>query len=379
MHDDKQRRTRALNFQEGRLRDDLSLEAPADNVLGAYFAAWRYRTSSLLVQEGRKRLTETVDFLISYFGGVEGRNLEPSSKMQWLDRKMCNEVMESVADALHVVCGKDSPLRESDRTLLASEVAARLQPALEKSGVARRMLTKSRGYAGDAPTIEEIYENVAYGETVLGTLIDRCVLDATTSRAVRSRRNLIAGKIGAEVGRHADRATRVLSIACGPAREVSDAFESLECSDQLQVECVDVDELAIESTRERMESEGYSSQVEFTCGNPLRLRSMKHIGEQDFVYSIGLIDYLSDKAVVQLLNQIHKILAPGGKVVLGTFHRDNKRKVFMDHILEWKLIHRSEADMHRLFQTSRFGRGCTDICYEETGINLFAECVKEEM
>lgn len=65
-------------------------------------------------------------------------------------------------------------------------------------------------------------------------------------------------------------------------------------------------------------------------------------------------------------------LGPGE--LLG--HSSNPNKAFMDHVLDWKLIHRDEADMHRLFAQSKFGRDCTHIWFEDAGINLFAECVK---
>ena len=48
----------------------------------------------------------------------------------------------------------------------------------------------------------------------------------------------------------------------------------------------------------------------------------------------------------------------------------------MDHVLEWRLIHRNEEDMDRLFERSAFERCCTDIRFERQGINLFAECIK---
>ena len=49
----------------------------------------------------------------------------------------------------------------------------------------------------------------------------------------------------------------------------------------------------------------------------------------------------------------------------------------MDYVLEWKLIHRTEEDMNRLFLSSAFRRPCTRIQFEEGGVNLFAECVKD--
>ena len=77
------------------------------------------------------------------------------------------------------------------------------------------------------------------------------------------------------------------------------------------------------------------------------------------------------------MNWIHGYLAPGGKVILGNFHTRNPDRALMDLVLDWKLIHRSEEDMNRLFEASSFGRPCTEIRYEKEEINLFACCVKD--
>ena len=54
----------------------------------------------------------------------------------------------------------------------------------------------------------------------------------------------------------------------------------------------------------------------------------------------------------------------------------NPSKALMEHVLEWKLIHRTEDDLNRLYHRSYFAEPATRIQFEEQGINLFAECVK---
>ena len=57
-----------------------------------------------------------------------------------------------------------------------------------------------------------------------------------------------------------------------------------------------------------------------------------------------------------------------GKVILGNFHPRNPDKALMDHVFDWRLIHRTEADMDRLFRASAFQRACTNVRFEEQGI-----------
>lgn len=46
----------------------------------------------------------------------------------------------------------------------------------------------------------------------------------------------------------------------------------------------------------------------------------------------------------------------------------------MDPVLGSEWIHPDEGDMNRLFRASSFARDCTEILYEQQGINLFACC-----
>ena len=79
---------------------------------------------------------------------------------------------------------------------------------------------------------------------------------------------------------------------------------------------------------------------------------------------------------MKLLDWVHSTLRPGGRVIVGNFHPQNPTRAVMDHVLDWKLIHRDEDDMNRLLCASAFGKPCSRILYEAQGINLFAEAVK---
>ena len=86
---------------------------------------------------------------------------------------------------------------------------------------------------------------------------------------------------------------------------------------------------------------------------------------------------LNCRRVNRVPGTAYENLAPGGRVILGNFHPRNPAKEFMDYVLEWNLIHRTEEDMNRLFRSSLFGKPCTRIQFESLGINLFAECRRE--
>lgn len=244
---------------------------------------------------------------------------------------------------------------------------------LMRSG--ERIYAKPRGYAGDFLTIEFIYADVAEGAGRLGPLLDRCCLDQPAAQAVRSRRALLAEEITRTVAECSGRPAHVLTMACGPAREIFDVFETLDDPARLVATCLDIDLQALAHVDALRDERGLRRHVHLQNANLVYLatgRQKLDLPPQDLAYSIGLIDYFNDTFVVRLLDYVHSLLRPGGRVILGNFHPRNPSKAFMDHVLDWKLIHRDEDDMNRLFRESRFGVPCDEIRFEGQGINLFA-------
>ncbi|NIV34790.1 MAG: hypothetical protein GWN58_36625 [Anaerolineae bacterium] len=245
---------------------------------------------------------------------------------------------------------------------------------------AERSYAKPRGYAGDFATIDQIYRNEAAGRGRVGPLLDRVFLNLPACEAVRNRRHLLAEEIGLAIAEAGERSpTRITSLACGPATEVFDVYGQLPDPALLVTTLVDIDFQALAFLDDRIAATGLRRQMRPVNGNLVYLATGRHtlnLPPQDLIYSIGLIDYFNDKFVVSLLNYVHAQLRPGGKVILGNFHPRNSTKAFMDHVLDWRLIHRSEEEMNRLFQASAFGSPCSNIRFEEQGINLFAEGIR---
>ena len=275
--------------------------------------------------------------------------------------------------------GDRSPLPEALRSELGRRVQQEFLPHLLTAENAERYYSKPRGYAGDFFTIERMYENQPAGIGRLGPVVDSCFLEAPSARAVRNRRGLLCREILDEVARHPDRPTRVTSLACGPAREVFDAFERLDDKGRLIATLVDIDFEALAFVADRRDHTGLRKQVHLEQSNLVYLalgRRHLDLEPQDLVYSIGLTDYFEAPFVVKLLDFIHELLTPGGRVILGNFHPQSPVKAIMDHILDWRLIHRSEEEMNRIFEASSFGRPCARIQFEQERINLFAECAR---
>ncbi|MDP7022373.1 MAG: class I SAM-dependent methyltransferase family protein [Candidatus Krumholzibacteria bacterium] len=302
-------------------------------------------------------------------------------------RELVDKLQQEIAGSfdnlsiqLEMIAGRNSPLSENTRKEIVELARTRYLPYIMKTGLAKRALEKPLGYAGDYLTIELFYRNEPAGEGIVGNTLDRCFLDLPACNAVRNRRRLLSRQIERSLELTTPGSTtRVTSLACGPAREVFDFFEKTPEKHSLEFTLLDMDPRALRFAKHEAAKRNLQDSIRTVRGNLLRLSLGKEtleIAAQHLVYSIGLIDYFEDEMVVELLNWIHGILKPGGRVILGNFHPDNPTRAMMEEILDWKLVHRDQRKMDQLFMASRFQAPCSVIHFEEEGINLFAEATR---
>jgi extracellular factor (EF) 3-hydroxypalmitic acid methyl ester biosynthesis protein len=333
------------------------------------------QVSELQTETEREPLFEQIDRLKSAIAwadreAIDNKGSLPSERFLELQTTF-DRTVELIQTTLS---RPEQALSDSRKMQMAAVLQRELLPYILLTETAERFYSKPRGYAGDAQTIRQVYLNKPAGTGRIGPLIDACFLDRPPSKAVRNRRGLLAKEICAEVARCGT--ALVTSLACGPAAEAFDAFNALTEKEVLTFTGIDIDVQALDALRLQADETGLERQVAALRGNLVHLATGRQQFDQppqDLVYSIGLIDYFNDEFVIHLLNWVHDRLAPGGRIILGNFHPRNPDREFMDRVLDWKLIHRTEDDMRRLFAESKFARPCSRIMFEAEQINLFAE------
>jgi len=302
------------------------------------------------------------------------------------NNQITNEDMEEVQKKHHLLTmhmnyflNGSSTLPEPLKYELGGKVQSELLPLVLLTKTAERFYSKPRGYSGDYITIERLYRNKPEGHGRLGPVIDACIINEPAGKAVRNRRKFIADEIIKTVNNKNEEKARVASIASGPASEVFDAFATLQNKNQLESTLIDFDQDALASVEKKLKDTNLKEYTNLINENILYLilgRKKIDLANQDLVYSMGLLDYLNDKIAIKLLDFIYDTLAPDGRVVLGNFHPKNSLKAYMDHVLAWRLTHRTANDMDSLFKKSKFQSTCSNISFEPEGVNLFAECRK---
>jgi hypothetical protein len=198
-----------------------------------------------------------------------------------------------------------------------------------------RAAAKPRGYAGDAILIDLIYDRKAPEKT---SSVGRKLFDVTTgfsvAEAVRYRRSIMEEKLANAFLQ----GKRVCSLACGHFRE----GDSLIGEDLRSITLVDQDAHSLAHIEGN-----HGANVNLVEANVLHyLRGAASRGEKfDLIYTLGLTDYLDDRAM-RLLHMLMKAcLAPGGQIFLANFVPDHLARGWMDAVMDWHLICRTEDEL----------------------------------
>lgn len=224
---------------------------------------------------------------------------------------------------------------------------SRFHPWFLQAPCIRRAYEKPLGYAGDFGVMDFGYRNLPEGETEMGRMLHGWLSTAYRgSTAVRARRRWILQ----EMQRHAHRTVglwRGMSLASGSSWELRDMVHESFLVARAKMTCLDQDPRALKVAEEGLRA------VEATYGRRLNARFVRQsvrevirggvadLPLQDFVYSLGLYDYLPTAPARLLTGVLASQLRPGGRLVVGNYLIDHDTQAPLELIMDWYLIGRS--------------------------------------
>ncbi|MCR9142157.1 MAG: cyclic nucleotide-binding domain-containing protein [bacterium] len=235
---------------------------------------------------------------------------------------------------------------------------------------------KPRGFADDFMTSEMIYENEPQGDGRLGPFIDAWFESRPFCTARREIRELLTQIILQEAIEDTG-VFYVTNLASGSCRELFDTCARAG-NKVIETNCLDVDKDALAFAANLAKETGHADRFTFMQENVIAMsegRGKFTIRPQEFIYSLGLFDYLSDEQAVNLLNWIHDHLQDGRDTMITNYHPSMPDKYFLDHILEWKINYRDADELVGLFSASKF-TNAPEIKTVESGVNQVAICRK---
>ncbi len=264
-----------------------------------------------------------------------------------------------------------------------------LHPLVLQSPFVHRTLTKPLGYAGDYEMMNMIQRNPAEGETTYSRLINNLFTRSQISQSVINRTKMLVEQITKISQQKNDKgeAFSLLSIGCGPAKEIQDFLETIKSADSttgnfkfslldFSKETLLFAEGIIKEKMEHTDAQISLSIIEESVHDLLRKASdykRKADGKKyDLIYCAGLFDYLSDKICSRLIRLFYSWTNPGGVVLVTNMHPSNKNRYAMEFIMDWYLIYRDEVEMKKLAPEL----GEQEILTDDTGVNITLKIIR---
>ncbi len=225
-------------------------------------------------------------------------------------------------------------------------------------------LVKPFGYAGDFLMIDKIYTNyTTRNNNYIGW--DNYFHSHSAPKAVRNRKEYFINAVTDSLRKQED--IKLLNIASGPARDVSELYEMIEDASKLKTTCIDFDQDAINYASSI--TKAHSEYIEFVNVNILRYCCHEQF---DIVWSAGLFDYFEDGIFVKMLRRFKNWVKPGGQIIIGNFNEEhNPSRKLMEIFGEWFLIHRSEEKLIELAMEAGYEREQLTVGREQEQVNLF--------
>jgi extracellular factor (EF) 3-hydroxypalmitic acid methyl ester biosynthesis protein len=220
----------------------------------------------------------------------------------------------------------------------------------------RWVYDKPLGYPGDHVAMGKFYLNVIEGENAYVKLIDAIGLEIAVF--VRSRmavmQNILAETLtlasqGQEV--------HVTNIGAGLAFELRALLEQTRFPAHLRCTLVEQEEEAIDKAhRALMLAAGESGNtVTLRCLNASYMdmlrptQTLETLPPQDIIYSLGIMDYMSDMRAREFITALALRLRDGGRLVIANMHTSPHAPLWpLECIEDWTLVYRTAPEMGSL-------------------------------
>jgi len=236
-----------------------------------------------------------------------------------------------------------------------------LWPMILCSEFMTRTNLKPRGYAGDSEMMRMIYDNAFVGESIFSKLMYKYGVEVPAAQSVRNRRIMIPRilhHVQDDFSRRTGEPLRLMSVACGPAYELQDLFLCEDDIRNFEVTLLDQDEEALQEATDGIraieKTLGYQVKATYIRDSVRTMLREKDIdkkwGRFNFIYSMGLFDYLTPPVAKVVLEKMYQMLEPGGQILVGNYHVSNSSRWFMEYWLDWVLYYRTEDDMRHLLR-----------------------------
>jgi hypothetical protein len=165
---------------------------------------------------------------------------------------------------------------------------------------------------------------------------------------------------------------RLLSIASGSAQAVVEAMK--RCPHlNIKVNLIDADASAIAEAKRLVQEAGYADRFSFIHDTTKAMEAAAQRFKPHIIEMVGFLDDRPRKQAIALIDRIRQHLPEGGIFITCNI-RNNREKIFLDWILLWPMIYRSEEEFADLLVHGGFETKNINLVYEPFQIHGIAVC-----
>ncbi len=226
---------------------------------------------------------------------------------------------------------------------------------LELIGTNRHIYNKPLGYAGDYIIINYIYEyhaNNYLGSSSYEKLINNYTCNIPISCSNIKRKDFLKKKI-IETLERKDKA-RVLSIASGPNRELSELLKEGKINKTLFFNCLDFEKKALDYVNNEVSKIELEKRqlfyIEYICRDIVAIIRDKQLKDKlkdcDLIYVFGIFDYLGERMAARLTRELYQLLQEQGNLIICNASLENSsHRAYYEMLGEWNIIHRTKEEL----------------------------------
>lgn len=167
---------------------------------------------------------------------------------------------------------------------------------------------------------------------------------------------------------------RLLSVASGSAQAV---IEAMKARPHLIIKTllIDADESAIEEAKRLAGEAGLVDRFSFIHGSTRSMEKAAIHFRPHIIEMVGFLDYRPHRKAIGLVRRVRERLPEGGTFITCNIRR-NRERVFLDWVLLWPMIYRSEREFADILLQGGFPPEKIDLRYEPHRIHGIAVCRK---
>lgn len=226
---------------------------------------------------------------------------------------------------------------------------------LDSIEINRFVNRKPFGYAGDFVVMTYIYD---YHKKFMGTSLYEKLINAYTcsipiARSVIGRKDFLKNEI--QEALLTNKTVNILSVGSGPARELIELLREDKIQNKLNFDCLDFEQQALDFVKNEIKSVKPAQRkflnIRFFHKTILDLiknnnDTYDQFYKYDLIYSSGLFDYLSNKIVKKLVENLSVVLRKNGVMIITNVNKDKiNARIYYEMLGEWELIYRSREEM----------------------------------